>query len=94
MKKTQNTEKEKIMIHKYTTATATSVNEFYARPSYYKQLAEKRIIEKMIDDGGYGYYITGGNSCTFSCGYLLERQDGLHLIYYTACNKYDILIIE
>ena len=63
-----------------------SVNNFYKSCSVSKTRAEYFILNEMHENGGYGYCILGGNTCTFSCAY----RCGEWLVYHTRDNVWKI----
>lgn len=80
------TKKLQHLVEAYEHATMRDLYDLYERPSCAKIEADRKIRHEMIDAGGYGYRIIGGNSSTFSCAYKV----GTTLIYHTAYNKYII----
>ena len=67
---------------------AYSVEDFYFRPSTAKVEAEKDILRNMGNFGGYDYYVTGGNTCTFSAVWFVEIDGEEFQIRETASNRY------
>ena len=69
----------------------TSVNYFYKNPSHSKVAIEMNIQDFMKFNEGWGYFVTGGNSCTYSAGWLVRDTNGVvHLIYETKDRRYSI----
>lgn len=82
------TKKQQQIIHNYNRATAYSLSDVYKNCSVFKARAEKQILNEMESVGGWGYKITGANSNTFSCAYLMTDEDGvIKIVYHTAQNK-------
>lgn len=67
---------------------AYSVDGFYNKPSIAKRDAENEILKKMDKCGGHGYYVTGGNTCTFSAVWFVEIDGEGFQIRETACNTF------
>ncbi len=67
---------------------AYSVEDFYSKPSRAKIEAEERIQKNMANFGGYGYYVTGGNTCTFSAVWFVEIDGEEFQIRETASSRY------
>lgn len=87
--------KQQAMLTNYNNANSNSVREFYQKPSYYKQQAEKRILVEKRNINGYDYRVIGGNSSFFSCGYkYTDDNNKEHLVYHTYANRYDFIIEE
>ena len=82
------TKAQRQIINNYNRATAYSLDDVYANYSLFKARAEKQILAEMESVGGWGYKITGANSNTFSCAYLMTNADGVvKIVYHTAQNK-------
>ena len=64
----------------------------YGSPSGAKCVAEKRILNEMVERNGYGYAVTSYNTMFFSCAYLFPHPgDGnLILCYETTYHTYYI----
>lgn len=85
------TKKElKNAFHRYNESKYTSVNEFYKKPSYYKEKAEYLILENMKKVNGYGYKVVGGNCSHFTAGWLYDENDKLIFVYETYANTYKL----
>lgn len=85
-----NTQKAQNFIHNYLYAKYDDVNKFYVNPSYYKVAAQEKIMAYMYHLDGWGYRVCGGNSCTYTAGWLVNWQDKIYLIYETHANTYAI----
>ena len=67
------------------------VRDVYGRPSTYKERAEERIIEEMLDNDGYGYKILTYNAQMFTCGYVYDDADGnATLVVHTPTERVEI----
>ena len=96
MKEIKLTQKQQTMLNNYNNSNMHGLRDLYTSYSTYKARAEQNILDEMHKRTGYGYKITGGNSCTFSCAYCYDtRENGdinTHLVYHTHANKYDFII--
>jgi hypothetical protein len=82
------TKKQQAIINNYNKSMAYCLDDVYATYSVFKARAEKQILNEMESVGGWGYKITGANSNTFSCAYLMTDADGVvKIVYHTAQNK-------
>lgn len=75
-------------ISNYENSLEPDILSAYGRPSQAKMTAEQVIKQEMDDVGGYGYLITGHNSCTFTCAYRVNYGGADYLVYHTAYNRY------
>ena len=95
MKKLTTTQKQNYY-NKYKKSNMYRLRDLYTSYSEAKAAAEQEIIEEMRKNGGYGYKVCGGNSCTFTCAYMYDtRENGdinKHLVYHTAYNRYDFIV--
>ena len=64
-------------LYRYEHAEATSVEQFYKRPSSAKVCAEKECLKKMFTENGEGYKILSGNTFTFTAAW--RTADGLRI---------------
>ena len=64
------------------------VNDVYARPSVYKERAERNIYKYMLNNHGYGYRVMSYNSRMFTAGYIIYNEQGKCFVYETAYNQY------
>ena len=71
-------------LRRYKYAKATSVEQFYKRPSSAKILAEKKCLWIMEQEHGKGYKILGGNTQKFTAAW--RTTEGLRV--ETAENSY------
>lgn len=76
--------------HSYNESKYTRVNEFYKKPSYYKERAEYLIKQKMQKVNGYGYKVVGGNCMFFTAGWLYDENDKTIFVYETYANTYKL----
>lgn len=88
----KRTKREQSIIDAYKFAKYRSIQELYAKPSFYKTRAEALIIQEMHNQGGADYRVIGGNCHQFSCAYLVCKDWDYYLIYHTASNIYKILL--
>lgn len=72
---------------RYECAKATSVEQFYKRPSRAKILAEEECLRIMAQEHGEDYKILGGNTCKFTAAW--RTAEGLRV--ETAENSYLII---
>ena len=68
-------------LYKYEHAEATSVEQFYNRPSSAKVYAEKECLKKMFTENGEGYKILSGNTFAFTAAW--RTAEGLRVETYT-----------
>ena len=64
------------------------VNDVYARPSVYKERAERNILDYMLDQNGYGYRVMAHNAQMFTVGYIIRNDEGKLFVYETAQHRY------
>ncbi len=75
-------------IKKEVDAVAYSVYGLYDKPSVKKVEAEEEIEKTMNACGGYGYRVTGGNTCTFSAVWFIKIDGEEFQIRETAYNRF------
>ena len=85
-----NTQKAQNFVYNYLYAKYDDVSKFYGKPSYYKVASQEKIMDSMYHLDGWGYRVCGGNSCTYTAGWLVNWKGGTFLIYETHCNTYAI----
>ena len=68
------------------------VNDVYARPSVYKERAERNILAYMLNNDGYGYRVMSHNSSFFTVGYIIRKDGRKFFVYETAYNQYVLQI--
>lgn len=91
MKTSTNKEAYRIWKH-YENSRIYSVNNAYkTRPSIYKERAENDIIREMVDNNGYCYRIISSNGFMFTCGYMMNTENGTVLVYHTKTKRVEIL---
>lgn len=71
-------------LYRYECAKATTVKQFYKRPSSAKVLAEKKCLQRMRQENGKGYKILGSNSFVFTAAW--KTAEGLRV--ETSVNSY------
>ena len=76
------------MLRNYNASNKFCLRDCYNSYSIYKSRAEYSIIDEMQKANGYGYKITGYNSCLFSCAYCIDDENGTKLVYHTPTKKY------
>ena len=77
----------------YQNSTIDSVLKAYrTRASVYKEAAEQDILLEMVNSGGHDYRIISHNGFMFTCGYLVELEEGEALIYHTKTRREVILL--
>ena len=64
------------------------VADVYARPSVNKCIAERNILNYMMNNDGYGYRVMSHNSQMFTAGYIIRNEKGKCFVYETAYNQY------
>ena len=72
----------------YLTTPSRCVKDVYARPSANKIRAEYRIIDYLVDQGGYGYRVMSHNAQMFTVGYIIQNDEGKLFVYETAKHRY------
>lgn len=85
-----NTQKAQNFVDNYIYAEYDDVNKFYNKPSYYKKASQEKIMNCMYHLDGWSYRVCGGNSNTYTAGWLVNWQGKTYLIYETAYNTYAI----
>jgi len=65
---------------------------YRTRPSEAKEAAEMQILLEMVDAEGHDYRIISHSGFVFTCGYLVELEEGTALIYHTKTRREVILI--
>ena len=78
----------KAKYQEYLKAPIRYVNDVYARPSIYKERAERDILAHMLDQNGYGYRVMSYNSSFFTVGYIIQNDEGKLFVYETAQHRY------
>lgn len=92
MKTSRNKEADRIW-KAYQNSTIDRVMKAYrTRPSVYKEAAEQDILLEMVNSGGHDYRIISHSGFVFTCGYLVELEEGQALIYHTKTRREVILI--
>ena len=86
------TKKQQQMLANYRFATKRSVCEAYKQPSVYKTRAEHFILNEMLENKGYDYFVTSAGCQHFSCAYTYTKDNQTRLRYHTAYNVYDFAI--
>lgn len=66
-----------LYLYRYEHAEATSVEQFYKRPSSRKVRAEKECLKKMFTENGKGYKILSGNTFKFTAAW--RTAEGLRV---------------
>ena len=64
------------------------VADVYARPSVNKCIAERNILNYMMNNDGYGYRVMSFNSSFFTVGYIIQNDEGKLFVYETAQHRY------
>ena len=64
------------------------IKDVYARPSIYKERAERNILDYMLDQNGYGYRVMSHNAQMFTVGYIICGDEGKLFVYETAQHRY------
>ena len=78
----------KAKYQEYIKAPIRYVNDVYARPSIYKERAERNILDYMLFNDGYGYRVMTHNAQMFTVGYIIRNEKGKCFVYETAYNQY------
>ena len=86
------TKRQQQMVNNYYNSNMYNLSDLYKTCSFYKTRADYMIRNEMIENNGYNYKICGGNSCTFTCGYLMQKDNTTILVYHTHCNRYEIVL--
>ena len=88
------TKKQKGLLSSYLNGRYSSVSDAYNNPSETKKAIERHILESMLFLDGHGYKVCGKNCFHFSCGfqYVNEKDNRLHLMYFTHANTFDFPI--
>ena len=66
-----------LYLYRYEHAEATSVEQFYKRPSSAKVRVEKECLKKMFAENGEGYKILSGNIFKFTAAW--RTAEGLRV---------------
>lgn len=82
------TKMQQRFLYNYKTSKNYCLRDCYKNCSIYKSRAEYFILNEMQKTNGYGYKITGYNSCSFSCAYCIDDKNGTKLVYHTPTKKY------
>lgn len=92
MRTSRNAEADRIF-KAYQNSTTDSVMKAYrTRPSVYKQDAEQDILLEMVNSGGHDYRIISHSGFVFTCGYMVDTEEGQILVYHTKTRREEILI--
>ena len=78
----------KAKYQQYLIAPLRYVADVYARPSVNKCIAERNILNYMMNNDGYGYRVMSHNSQMFTVGYIIRNEKGKYFVYETAYNQY------
>ena len=78
----------KAKYQEYIKAPIRYVNDVYARPSIYKERAERNILDYMLYNDGYGYRVMSYNTSFFTVGYIIQNDEGKLFVYETAQHRY------
>ena len=78
----------KAKYQEYLKAPALCVTDVYARPSVNKCIAERNILNYMMNNDGYGYRVMSYNTSFFTVGYIIRNEKGKFFVYETAYNQY------
>ena len=78
----------KAKYQQYLIAPLRYVADVYARPSVNKCIAERNILNFMMNNDGYGYRVMSHNSQMFTVGYIIRNEKGKCFVYETAYNQY------
>ena len=78
----------KAKYEEYLKAPLRYVADVYTRPSVNKCIAERDILDYMIDQDGYGYRVMSYNSSFFTVGYIIQNDEGKLFVYETAKHRY------
>ena len=78
----------KAKYQQYLKTPVRHVNDVYARPSIYKERAERNILGYMLNNNGYGYRVMSHNSQMFTVGYIIRNDEGKLFVYETAQHRY------
>ena len=82
----------KAKYQQYLIAPLRYVADVYARPSVNKCIAERNILNFMMNNDGYGYRVMSHNSQMFTVGYIIRNEKGKYFVYETAYNQYVLQI--
>ena len=78
----------KAKYQQYLIAPLRYVADVYARPSVNKCIAERNILNYMMNNDGYGYQVMSYNTSFFTVGYIIRNEKGKCFVYETAYNQY------
>lgn len=78
----------KAKYQQYLKSSLRYVADVYARPSVNKCIAERNILNYMMNNDGYGYRVMSHNSQMFTVGYIIRNENGKCFVYETAYNQY------
>ena len=87
------TKKHETRYHKYISALKRgrrSLYQFYSKCSGRKAIAWQAIAKRCVDCQGIGLTVIGGNSYSFSTGYI-ERVEGGAVLVYNSVGGMDVI---
>ena len=78
----------KAKYQQYLKSSLRYVADVYVRPSVNKCIAERNILNYMMNNDGYGYRVMSHNNSFFTAGYIIRNEKGKCFVYETAYNQY------
>lgn len=81
------TKRQQQILTAYNNSRTYCLKQAYNNCSHFKKRAENEIIAEMFKNNGHSYKIIGFNSCTFSCGYLIDTPHGTEFVYHTHTKR-------
>ena len=78
----------KAKYQQYLKSSLRYVADVYVRPSVNNCIAERNILNYMMNNDGYGYRVMSHNSQMFTVGYIIRNEKGKYFVYETAYNQY------
>lgn len=70
------------------------LDDCYTSCSVFKRRAESDIIQRMVNEHGFGYTIIGYNGFMFSCGYVVKTDDGQAFFHYFTRDRHKMIDIS
>ena len=85
------TQRGQQMCRAYKWSNKYNIHSAYDRPSLRKINAWEYCKKLCEENNGYGLKITGHNTCTFSAGFLFNKDGSTYLCYITPSYDYVVL---
>ena len=89
------TKEQQTMLNNYNRARANDSHSLYCvygSFSQYKARAFDDIKNEMLNNSGYGLYVTTAGTSFFTCAYCVDDENGTKLVYHTPTKKCEFYI--